>query len=99
MRWSIGSLDCLCSMRGPEGRAIPEQQGLVTFGPHLPARSRLYVDCGLTIPQHCQVLLGNMDHGEVPGMPNEDTLFPVNHTRGVLKETGRGIRHSSGEND
>ena len=85
-------------MRSPEVRAMTEQQRLVTVGPHLPARSSLYVDCGLTIPQHCQVLLGNMDHGEVPGMPNEDALFPVNHTRGVLKETGWSIRPSSVEN-
>lgn len=52
--------------------------------PDLPAWSSLDVDRGLAIPEHGQVLLGNVDHGEEPSAPYEHLLPPVDHTGRVL---------------
>lgn len=52
---------------------------------YLPARSDLDVDGGLAVPEDGDVFLGEMNHCEVSGWPDEHPLLPVNHAGWILQ--------------
>lgn len=61
---------------------------------YLPARSSLDVDGGFPVPQHGQVFLGEMHHGENPGGEQEDPLPALHHTGRVLHTTRLSSRRA-----